>query len=129
MNLSLTGKYALICGSTQGIGLAIASELATLGATCTLLARNEETLRKAVQSLDASAGQMHNYLVADFTQPEQLKTVIAAHTQLWPVNILVNNTGGGLALNRGTIDWTVRHTNPSVQQTQIIIDFSDGRNG
>ena len=94
MNLSLTGKYALICGSTQGIGLAIASELAALGATCTLLARNEEKLRSAVASLDVAAGQLHNYLVADFTQPEQLRTVIGVHTQLWPVNILVNNTGG-----------------------------------
>ncbi|MDP9230522.1 MAG: short-chain dehydrogenase, partial [Bacteroidota bacterium] len=36
MNLSLETKNAIICGSTQGIGLAIAEELALMGANCTL---------------------------------------------------------------------------------------------
>ena len=52
MNLSLEGKYPLICGSTQGIGLAIAEELALLGANCTLVARNENVLKTVVQHLD-----------------------------------------------------------------------------
>ncbi len=46
MNLDITGKNALVAGSTQGIGLAIAKELALLGANCTLIARNEEKLKK-----------------------------------------------------------------------------------
>jgi len=66
MNLSLNGKNALVCGSTQGIGFAIASELALLGANCTLMARNESGLRKATGMLDTSMQQKHNYLVADF---------------------------------------------------------------
>ena len=73
MNLSLEGKYAVVCGSTQGIGLAIAEELALLGASCTLLARNEEALKAAVHSLDNSLRQQHGYLVADFSKPEELK--------------------------------------------------------
>ena len=44
MNLSLKGKRALVCGSTQGIGKAAAVELALLGAEITLVARNEEAL-------------------------------------------------------------------------------------
>ena len=44
MNLSLEGKQALVCGASQGIGLATAKELAGLGARVTLLARNEERL-------------------------------------------------------------------------------------
>jgi 3-oxoacyl-[acyl-carrier protein] reductase len=40
MNLDLTGKRALVCGSTQGIGRSSAIELALLGAHITLLARN-----------------------------------------------------------------------------------------
>ncbi|MEO8403958.1 MAG: SDR family NAD(P)-dependent oxidoreductase, partial [Chitinophagaceae bacterium] len=44
MNLSLKNKQAIICGSTQGIGLAIANELALAGADCILMARNKETL-------------------------------------------------------------------------------------
>ena len=58
MNLSLEEKFAVVCGSTQGIGLAIAEELALLGASCTLLARNEAALQEALQKLDTSAKQI-----------------------------------------------------------------------
>ena len=94
MNLSLEGKYAIICGSTQGIGLAIAEELAQLGANCTLIARNEEKLKFAIHTLDIALRQQHNYLVADFSQPEELKKIISAHVANHPVHILINNTGG-----------------------------------
>lgn len=94
MNLSLEGKYAIICGSSQGIGLAIAEELALLGANCTLLARNEDTLKKVIPSLDISLRQQHGYLVADFSKPEELKKVIGDYVKDHPVHILINNTGG-----------------------------------
>ena len=54
MNLSLQGKTAVVCGSTQGIGLASAIELSKLGATCILMARNEESLKEAVKQLENS---------------------------------------------------------------------------
>ena len=70
MNLDLTGKNALVCGSTQGIGLAAAKALVAFGATVTLVARNEERLKEAVSSLPNS--EKHNYLVADFNFPDKL---------------------------------------------------------
>ena len=94
MNLSLEGKNALICGSTQGIGLAIAEELALLGANCTLMARNEESLKLAVQHLDIALRQQHNYLVADFNKPEEVRSVIENYVKDQQVHILINNTGG-----------------------------------
>lgn len=94
MNISLANRKALICGSTQGIGLAIARELALLGADCTLMARNEDALRIAVSSLDSFADQQHDYLVADFSNSEQVGEVISGHLRNNPVHILVNNTGG-----------------------------------
>lgn len=94
MHLSLEGKNAVICGSTQGIGLAIAEELALLGANCTLLARNEEALQTAVKKLDIALRQQHGYLVANFSKPGEVKQVIEQHVQQQPVHILVNNTGG-----------------------------------
>lgn len=97
MNLSLEGKYAIICGSTQGIGLAIAEELALLGANCTLVARNEDVLKTAVLSLDIALRQQHNYLVADFSKPDEVKKVIEAYVANHPVHILINNTGGPAA--------------------------------
>jgi 3-oxoacyl-[acyl-carrier protein] reductase len=97
MNLSLEEKNAIICGSTQGIGLAIAEELALLGANCTLMARNEEALKVAVHSLDISLRQKHNYLVADFSKPDEVKRVIEEHVSKNAVHILINNTGGPAA--------------------------------
>jgi 3-oxoacyl-[acyl-carrier protein] reductase len=94
MNLDLGGKKALVCGSTQGIGKASAVELALLGASVTLLARNEEKLRETVAQLASQHGQKHGYLVADFSSPERLKTVVGDHTASNAVHILVNNTGG-----------------------------------
>lgn len=94
MNLSLEGKYAIVCGSTQGIGLAIAEELALLGANCTLVARNEESLSKAIQHLDIALRQTHDYLVADFNNPAELKKLIKKRVEGRPVHILINNTGG-----------------------------------
>lgn len=97
MNLSLEGKYAVVCGSTQGIGLAVAEELALLGASCTLVARNEEALKTAVHGLDIALRQQHGYLVADFSKPEEVRKVIEAHVAKKTVHILINNTGGPAA--------------------------------
>ena len=94
MNLSLEGKNAVICGSTQGIGLAIAEELALLGANCTLMARNEEALKEVIHNLDTALRQEHNYIVADFNNPQQVRQAIQAHVAKHSVHILVNNTGG-----------------------------------
>jgi 3-oxoacyl-[acyl-carrier protein] reductase len=95
MQLELTGKTAWVCGSTQGMGLAIARQLAAQGAEVVLLARDAGKLENLVSTLSTSAGQNHRYIVADFARPEQLKTAIEQHLEQHPaVNILVNNTGG-----------------------------------
>lgn len=95
MNTQLIGKYALVCGSTQGIGKAVATQLAAQGATLFLVARNEESLKKTVSELSTESGQQHGYLVADFSQPEALKQVVADFIAKGnTVDILVNNTGG-----------------------------------
>jgi 3-oxoacyl-[acyl-carrier protein] reductase len=93
MNLSLNGKRALVCGSTQGIGLAIAKELALLGAACTLMARNEESLQEAVAQL-ANPENGHNYAIADFSIPGAALQAVNHVLQQGPIHILINNTGG-----------------------------------
>ncbi len=95
MNLDLTGKRAMVCGSTQGIGKAAALELALMGANVTLVARNEETLREVVKGLDSSHGQSHDYIVADFSHPEELAKKVRQYiSNKGVINVLVNNTGG-----------------------------------
>lgn len=94
MNLSLDGKTALVCGSTQGIGLAIAEELALLGANCILLARNESALNEVLAKLDVSNRQLHTYAVADFNNPWHVKATIEKIVEVNTIHILINNTGG-----------------------------------
>jgi 3-oxoacyl-[acyl-carrier protein] reductase len=97
MDLRLTGKTALICGSTQGIGLAVAEELALLGANCILLARNEAALSQLVQVLPNTGNQVHQYAVADFSKPEQVQAAVASLVAQQPIHILINNTSGPAA--------------------------------
>lgn len=98
MNLDLTGKTALVCGSTQGIGKASALELASMGATVVLMARDEEKLKTALKELDSTKNQKHTYIVADFTNTAEVKTkVLDFIHKNGIINILVNNTGGPAA--------------------------------
>lgn len=93
MNLNLSGKGAVVCGSTQGIGKAIAIELSKLGAAVTLVARDEKKLRQVKKQLsNRSLG--HDYICADFNHPEELKKKISAWAKKNTAHILVNNSGG-----------------------------------
>ena len=95
MDLNLQQKQAIVCGSTQGIGKAIALELAQLGAAVTLVARNEDKLKYTLTELNRAAGQQHDYICADFSEPDDLATKIQAYAATKPaVHILINNTGG-----------------------------------
>ena len=94
-SIQLNGKTAIVCGSTQGIGKSTALELARLGASLVLIARNEEKLKATLDELSVSSNQTHSYLVADFSKPEALKTELENYfNQGGNCHILVNNTGG-----------------------------------
>ncbi|MCW3073865.1 MAG: family oxidoreductase [Flaviaesturariibacter sp.] len=97
MNLSLKGKTAVIGGSSQGIGRAVADELAKLGATCILLARDEQRLADAVFSLRTAAGQTHSYHSIDFGDAAAVESLIQEIIAQGPVHILINNTAGPAA--------------------------------
>ena len=95
MNIDLKNKTALVCGGSQGLGLASAKELALLGATIVLVSRNEEKLQNSIQQLDASAGQQHTYLAIDLSDPAHAKAAV----ETWlskgaTIHILINNAGG-----------------------------------
>ena len=95
MDLNLKGKTAIVCGSTQGIGKAIAIQLASQGASIVLVARNEQKLLSAKEELDTSQGQEHHYIKADFSFPPELKLLVENFMEIkGNVHILVNNTGG-----------------------------------
>ena len=91
----LAGKRALVCGGSQGIGLACAIELSRQGVEVTLVARNESALSKAIGRLESGSGRNHGVLAADFTDPHQVQARVLNHVERHgPIQILVNNTGG-----------------------------------
>ena len=96
MDTNLTNKKAFVCGSTQGIGRAAAVELANLGASVVLLARNEDSLKRVKDELNQSQNQQHDFIVADFSTPDELKSKVSEYLKNsnQPVHILINNTGG-----------------------------------
>jgi 3-oxoacyl-[acyl-carrier protein] reductase len=95
MNLDLTGKHALVCGGSQGIGHAAAIELASLGADVTLLARSRESLERALAALPRThAAQTHATIAADMNEHADLRAKVEATANAHAVQILVNNTGG-----------------------------------
>jgi len=94
VDLDLTGKHALVCGASQGIGLAAAQALADLGADVTLLARREERLRELVPTLPGDKGQTHGWIAVDSADTDALRAKVEALVAAKPVHILVNNTGG-----------------------------------
>ena len=95
MDTNLTGRRALVCGSSQGIGRGAATQLASLGAAVTLVARNEERLRAVADELPTPSGQRHDWIGADFDDPAAAVAGIGARMESdRPWLILVNNTGG-----------------------------------
>jgi 3-oxoacyl-[acyl-carrier protein] reductase len=94
MALALAGKHALVGGGSRGIGRAAARQLATLGASVTIMARGREDLQSAVADLESSAGQAHGFLVADAGEPAVTAGKVAELAAGSPVHIWVNNTGG-----------------------------------
>jgi len=95
MNLNLKGKCTLVCGSSQGMGKAIAIQLANQGANIVLFARNKDSLETVKKELDTSQGQHHDVLVADFAKTDQVKSALNNYLESGIViEILINNTGG-----------------------------------
>jgi len=103
----LEGRRALVCGSRQGIGRAIAIHFADQGAEVILLARSEAELQRLCIQLGSLQRQRQAYLAADLAHPDRLKKLLEERLpQLLPIHILVNNTGG---LPGGLLDKAAPH--------------------
>ena len=86
MNIDLTGKTALVTGSTQGIGFAIAQGLAASGARVVVNGRTAARVDEAVATLGGDAIGVAADVATDDGTAELLR-------QLPDVDILVNNLG------------------------------------
>jgi 3-oxoacyl-[acyl-carrier protein] reductase len=84
----------MVCGSSQGIGKATAIELAKLGASITLVARDAKKLELVKNELTKISLNDHEYLAINFENREEVKKVVSNYIINRPIDILVNNTGG-----------------------------------
>src|SRR5580692_10999555 len=104
----LQGRIALVTGASQGIGRAVALELARAGATVAVAARNEAKLAEVVAEIEAAGGKAAAFAL-DVASEESIKTGAKAVLERFgKVEILVNNAGitrDGLVLRMKRADW------------------------
>ncbi len=94
-DLPLSGRHALVCGASAGIGQAAAMALAVQGAHVTVLARRAERLESLLPVLLELGAQGATALVADLDDREALSTLVSqAMADRGPIHVLINNTGG-----------------------------------
>lgn len=94
MDLNLKNKTAVVCGSTQGIGKAVALELAAMGANIILVARSKDKLETVLHELNQINKANHSYVCVDFSDPSDLEKKMKELGKNNTVHILINNTGG-----------------------------------
>ncbi len=101
MDLGLSGRYAIVCASSQGLGRACAMELARAGCVVVLNGRDEAILSATADSLRAETGAQVLTITGDVGDPIVQDALLAAVPQ---VDILVNNNGGPPRTDFHTID-------------------------
>ncbi len=94
MNLDLSGKSALVCGGSKGLGYGSAQQLAKLGCHIVLLARSKEQLKSNVLQLNKINGKDNKYICADLLDINDTISQIEDLSSQTPIHILINNTGG-----------------------------------
>lgn len=86
--------YALVTGGSQGIGAAIAAELAARGHALILVARSAERLKEQAEAISSRFGAEVRTFAADLSEPDQVEALVRwIHEQGFGINILVNNAG------------------------------------
>ena len=89
MELGLAGRTGIICGASQGIGLAIAESLVAEGANVSMFARRRDVLEREAERIGALAVR------GDLTNPTHLQTLVDRTVEAFGgIDVLVNNGGG-----------------------------------
>ena len=95
MDLGMRDKVALVAASSQGLGLAVARELAAEGAKLVMCARNEATLQQAADSIAEATGVETLAVPGDLTHSADIKRIVdSGIDRFGHIDILVTNSGG-----------------------------------
>jgi len=136
MDLKLTGKVALVTGSSRGIGLATAKAFAAEGCRLMLSARSSEHLSEAKATLARSGAEIAAH-AADVGNPDEAASLVqAALAAFGGIDILVNNVGGGVGGARiadsTDDDWRnalERNLIQTVRMMRLALPYMKGRPG
>ncbi len=100
MNLGLNNKIALICAASQGLGFAVADELAAEGASLIICSRGEENLSKAADAIRKKHGTEVFAVAGDLSVTVDVERIVnAGLDKFGRIDILVTSTGGPPAGN------------------------------
>jgi len=95
MDLGLAGRVALVCGSTKGLGRAVAKALGQEGARVAINGRHEDSVAQAAQQLSSETGQAVLPFVADVGDGAQAEGLVArVHHEMGRLDVLFCNAGG-----------------------------------
>ena len=113
----LTGKAAIVTGSSKGLGQAMAAGLASAGADVLLTSRNEPEARAAATEIAEQFGHRALGIRADVTSPDECQQMAErAVAEFGKIDILINNAGVNI---RGPIDELTYEQFQQVQQTNV----------
>ena len=95
MQLGLSGKSALVCAASKGLGKASALALASEGANVAICARDRATLGAALEEIGRATSARATAIAADLSKPEDISRLVAGTVKaVGGLDILVTNTGG-----------------------------------
>jgi 3-oxoacyl-[acyl-carrier protein] reductase len=138
MDLELTGKVAIVTGSSRGLGFAAAEALVREGCRVTICARGNDRLQAAAGDLTALAGRDDAVLAvpADLAKPEGVNAVIDATLRSWGgLDILVNNVGlarGADIVETTDAEWTEAIDQtlfPAIRASRLAVPYMRQRGG
>ena len=134
MDLQLSGKVAIVTGSSRGIGLAIARSLAHEGCRICVCARTTSRLDETARELGAVTGRTGDVLAvtADLSTPDGVQRVIDETAgRFGGIDILINNIGlgrGGALLETTDAEWTEaidQTLMPAVRASRLAVPHND----
>ena len=119
--MDLTGKVAIVTGSGQGIGRAIALKLAEVGAT--VVVNDISEALEAVAEEIKTKGSKAKAIQTDISDHEQVKRMVAQTVnEFWQIDILVNNAARGTFNNADVVDMNLDewHDSLAINLTGIM---------
>ena len=118
---NLTGKFALVTGSTDGVGRMVASQLARAGAEVVVHGRDADRGRQVVAKIEAGGGRAH-FIAADLSEIGQVRALAQSVLQRTQrLDLLVNNAGIGSGGPDGK-----RQTNVTGQELRFTVNYLAG---